>query len=247
MATGADLARHAGDHVGHVVRQQPQLPVGDRGGFLDGSQRLDEHGELAQRDAGDGEVLERPQRLDSIQRFERDVPRAQQVVLRAGPVAAEAERPPAAHEGGVGAAETVGDGARRTGHQCSIELRRFAGDLLEPGLGEQHGLPGHDDPRGGAMGAVVEEQALAHGFTGAKGDQPGGATIGGLFDGDRALDQDGEALARLALAEDQRVCFEGRRGHMARQLPEMGIGEPLKKGGAAEAVGDFGGRGHEEG
>ncbi len=94
------------------------------------------------------------------------------------------------------------------------------------------------------MGAVVEQQPFANGLAGAQGDEAGGAAIGRFLNRHRAVDQDGEPLARLSLAEDQRIGLQRGGRDVARQLPEVRFREVLEEGGATEALGDFGGSGH---
>ena len=74
-------------------------------------------------DAGDREVLERAQRLDAVQRLVGHLALAEQVVLDAGALAAEAERASAADERRVGGGEALRDRARRAPDERRVERR----------------------------------------------------------------------------------------------------------------------------
>ncbi len=72
VASTADLACGARHRLRQLGREQPQLGVGQRSGLLHGGERLDQRRKLAQRDAGDGKVLHRAQRLDAVEGVSRD-------------------------------------------------------------------------------------------------------------------------------------------------------------------------------
>ena len=91
-----------------VVRQQPELRVGQRGGLLHRGVRLDERGELAQRHARDREVLERAQRLHAVERLVLHLALAEEVVLEPRAMSAEPQRASTSHERRVGTAESRG-------------------------------------------------------------------------------------------------------------------------------------------
>jgi hypothetical protein len=107
VAAGANLLRGADDEVGDVVGEEPEVVVRERGGLLDRGQRGDERGKLSQGGAGDREVLERAQGLDSIHCLVGHLAIAKQIVLDARHPARESHRAAAADERRVGAAQAL--------------------------------------------------------------------------------------------------------------------------------------------
>ena len=82
VATRRDLGRRGGDGGRDVRLEQPQLPVGVRGGLLDQRQGAQEAG----RQAGprDREVEDRPLGRGAVQGVGRDLHLAHRIALRAG-------------------------------------------------------------------------------------------------------------------------------------------------------------------
>ena len=64
--TGDDQIAGRDDGGGDLRFQRAQFAVGDGGGLLHHGERLHEFGIVAQQDAGDGEVLHRPGRVDAV-------------------------------------------------------------------------------------------------------------------------------------------------------------------------------------
>ena len=124
VSAAANLARGTRDEVGDLLRQQPELRIRERRCFLDRRERLDERRELAQRHAGDREVLERAQRLHAVERLVGDLALAEQVVLQANVRAAESERAPSTHHRRVHGGEPLRDRAGGAADERGVERGR---------------------------------------------------------------------------------------------------------------------------
>ena len=244
MSPGAYFAGGTNDDLGVLLVEETELEVGLGGGFLDRGERFDEHREFTEWNTGDREILERPQRLHTVQRFIRHVALAEEIVLLPAAVAAEAERTASADEGGIGAAQAHRDRAGGAGHERGVQLRRLARDVVEQGAGQDHRGARHDHSRRGSVGGVVEQQPFAHRFAGTERHEARGAAIGRLLDRDRAADQNREALTRFAFVENGLVGDEGERRDVPRKLPEVRVGEALEERGGAQRIGDFGRSSH---
>ena len=132
MAAAANLAApRARSRSAISCGEQPELGVRERRRFLHRGERLDERRELAQRHAGDREVLERAQRLHAVERVVGHLALAEQVVLDARARAAEAERASAAHQRRVDGGEPLRDRARRAADERRVERRRLADHLRD--------------------------------------------------------------------------------------------------------------------
>jgi hypothetical protein len=244
VAPLAHLGGGALDHLGGLGRQQPELGVGPRGRGLDRGERDDQRRELAQRHAGDREVLEGAQRLHAVERVGRHVALAEQVALLARAAAGEARGAAVADERGVGGAEPRGDAARGAGDERGVGGRRLLDEVVHRGARER----GHRHRRQGAgRGAVgvgvAEQQPLADRLAGAERRQAHRAPLGRLLDRDAPGEHDEEEPARRALLEERRALVVVLDRHGARQAPDVGVGEPGEEGGGAQAVGERGGGG----
>ena len=146
VPSGEYLARNANDHVRMRGIEQTQFLVGLRRCLLHSRERLDEHGELAKRNAGDREVLEGAKRLHAIERFVRHLTIAEQVVFDASASSTESKDATTAHQRRVCTAQSRRDRARRSRHEGGVELRCFPRDLVQLLAFEDHRSAGHDRP-----------------------------------------------------------------------------------------------------
>jgi hypothetical protein len=209
----ADLAAGADDGVGHVVREEVQLLVGQRGGFLDGRQRVDQVRVLRHRDPRDGEVLGGAQRLHAVVQVHRELALAQQVVLGAQ-LAGKVAAPPTAEER-VGVPEARRDHLGRGGHQLAVELRVLAGDEGHGVARDLHelGILGHH--AAGGVRVVVQQAPLAERLALGEEVQHLRPPVEALYDLHPPLHQHPERAARLALAED----VGARRAALGLRVP----------------------------
>ena len=143
MASGANLLCRSNDDLRDPAIEQAELGVRQRSGFLHHRQRFDEHGEFAKGDAGDREVLHRPQRLNAVQRVFGNVPLAEEVMLAARPGSGETERASVANEGGIGRGESL-----RYRPRGARDERRVQGRIL---LQHLVNLVGGDRERFGSL------------------------------------------------------------------------------------------------
>ena len=125
MTSGANLFRRTHDEVGDATVEQAQLGVCQRGGFLHRGQRFDQHRKLAERDAGDRKVLEGAQRLHAVECFLGHFTFAEEIVLRAGTRAGEAERAPVPDERCVRRSESLRDRTRGAADERGVQRRKL--------------------------------------------------------------------------------------------------------------------------
>jgi hypothetical protein len=243
VAPGAHLAGRTHDRVRGRVRQQPELLVRERGGDLHGGQRLDQRRELAQRHAGDREVLERAQRLHAVQRIGRHLALAEQVVLEALRATGEAHRAAAADERRVGVAQALRDGPRGAGDQRRVDGRVLLHQLLEQRARHHRGLDRRQGAaRGPVLSGVAQQQPLADSLPRPERAEPHRGAFRRALDAHRPFEQDREEAPVLPLAEDHVAGGVALDRHGARQAPEVAVGQPVQERRAAQAVGEGGGR-----
>src|SRR3954463_973532 len=83
MQTFPDFSGGLRDRVDYFAVNELHLEIGERRRFLDRGQGCDERGELAQLDARDREVLDRPESLNPVERRCWTFALAEQIVLSA--------------------------------------------------------------------------------------------------------------------------------------------------------------------
>src|SRR5690606_9392170 len=197
---GPDLATGADDRIRDLRVEEAELAVRESGRFLDGRERVDQIRVLLDRDAGDREVLDGPQRLDPVVIAVRDVPLAEQV-LRTAQLAGEIGLL-ASGQAIVRGAQPARDDLCRAYGEAGVELRAFARDLLDLLARDLDDLRGLLDAGRCRMGVVIEEAPLPDRVAGVQDVERLGAAADALLDRDLAPAHDPELASRLALVED---------------------------------------------
>jgi hypothetical protein len=164
-------------------------------------------------------------------------------VLAAGAVAAEAEGPAAPDEGGIGRLEPLGDRSRSAGDERRVQGRALADDLLELSEPQDQRSRLLESASRGAMGVILEQQALADRFTCPEGCQAHRSASGMLLDCHCARDDEGEEAPRGALLEDHGVRGVRHRLDPGRQVVVVAVGEAVEESDLAEVRADLRRRG----
>ena len=230
------LARGANDGISDRGFEQAEVAIGEGRRLLHLGERDDERGKLPQRDAGDGEVLERAQRLDAVERCRGHVAVAQQVVLRPRGAAEEPGGASVPDERGAGHVEPLGDGPRRLREERGVQLRHVLQQRGERLLAEQHHLGLLECQAGGAVVRVVEQDPLADHLADAQRGEARDDAALRLVDGDGAREDDSEERTSVTLGEQRVALGERCPGAGRRELLEQGIGEAGEEGDGLQIV-----------
>ncbi len=210
-----DFLARAVDGAGDVRAEQAQPGIGPRGGLLHHRQASHEGGEVADDDAGDGEVLDRAQALDSEERVRGHGHRAEQVGLHAGAGAAIGLFAAAARRGCVqgAAVQHERDAAQQFDRQLPVALEHRLERLAPEGqhVGVRHRRGRH------AVAGRVKQRAFPEGVARPEHEDALGPVAGVAGGFDAARDDEVQGLARIALAEERRPGGHDRpRARIAR-------------------------------